>query len=149
MIIDCADGVAVPRAPTRGAPTDRRVDRSAKNQQTHNPEGTDRDRLTQASKNNKLQSDVNDDVAKDTMSDVPYQTKRVNIQLSLVLKEQVEEYAARNGESASEFFRRGAEERILRIDQEKQDRILKHAYLEMNDSKERSLWENADLERWE
>lgn len=77
--------------------------------------------------------------------------RRINIQLPLDLKEEIEKYAAMNGESVSAFFRNGASERVQRLKEAEQKKRLEEAYrsLARENRTVAADWEAVDLEGWE
>mgnify|MGYP002640747782 CR=1 FL=1 len=85
------------------------------------------------------------------MAQKPYDTVRVNIQLPLVLKEEIEGYARAAKESVSEFFRIGALTRIDALRRAEQERRLVTAYEAMREARgaEGTDWVPVDLEGWE
>jgi len=80
-----------------------------------------------------------------------YDTVRVNIQLPLVLKEKIEEYARSSQESVSEFFRKSAKARVVELRRRERERGLAAAYDAMTDERAETTddWEPLDLEGWE
>jgi len=76
---------------------------------------------------------------------------RVNVQLDAALREEVQEYTARQGVSLSQFLRVAAKERIERLRRMERDDLLRLGYLEMGDENRRTSeeFEPVDLEGWE
>lgn len=85
------------------------------------------------------------------MAPKSYDTIRVNIQLPMILKEEVEEYARASEESVSEFFRVSAKSRIEVLRRAEQERRLATAYDSMREDAEggQDDWETVDVEGWE
>ena len=85
------------------------------------------------------------------MTQKSYETIRVNIQLPVVLKEEIEEYARASQESVSEFFRVSAKSRVEALRREEQERRLAAAYdaIREEHSGDDDGWEAVDLEGWE
>ena len=67
------------------------------------------------------------------MTPKSYDTIRVNIQLPMTLKEEIEEYARASEESVSEFFRVSAKSRLEVLRREAQERRLAAAYKSMRE----------------
>ena len=80
-----------------------------------------------------------------------HQRVRINIQLDAGLKGMIAEVARQRGESVSEFFRQGAEERLVRMRREEQEQRLAEAcgVLASEHSDTAQHWEAVDLEGWE
>ena len=85
------------------------------------------------------------------MGDHTHKKLRINIQLGVELKKELEECSRLTGESVSAFCRRGAIDRIRRIRDEQRDNRLKEAYIEMGDENRKISrdFEAIDLEGWE
>jgi metal-responsive CopG/Arc/MetJ family transcriptional regulator len=79
------------------------------------------------------------------------QLQRVNVQLPRGLRDQVEEYAARVGESVSGFLRTAAEERLALLKRQQMDDRLRAAYVELSGENVNLAREHeaVDREDWE